>query len=196
MNYGTLIRNYRINKDLTQATLANEVGISTRTLRRYEHNMITSPDINNLANIAKILGVSINDIYESEDMDKSVENNENHNYVLELQNDAAEKKSSKGINKDSSYYELMIDRKKNKYNLQKIEAKEGVIESIRFDNLFFPKEDGEKYTMKHIRRIESIDDVLELLGFGGYGIMSDDIYKKYFADTYHNISGIISLKDA
>ena len=76
-NYiGLNIKKYREEKGLTQEELANEIGKATITIRKYESGDIL-PSINNVYEIAKVLGITTIDIigdvdvYTASDVDRS-----------------------------------------------------------------------------------------------------------------------------
>ncbi len=60
-NVGLNIKKYRKEKGLTQEELANKIGKSTITIRKYESGDIL-PSIYNVAKIALVLGISNTDI--------------------------------------------------------------------------------------------------------------------------------------
>ncbi|KAJ50045.1 transcriptional regulator with XRE-family HTH domain [Clostridium tetanomorphum] len=63
MNIGDRIKSLRKNNGLTQSDLANMIKKSTITIRKYESGDITPP-LDVLNNIAKVLGVTVNDLLE------------------------------------------------------------------------------------------------------------------------------------
>ncbi len=52
---GDLLRQYRLNRNMTQATLAKEAGISGRTINRVEHGHSTQ--LSNLIRLLRSLGL-------------------------------------------------------------------------------------------------------------------------------------------
>ena len=60
-NIGLNIKKYREEKGLTQEELANEIGKATITIRKYESGDIL-PSINNIYEIAKVLGITTIDV--------------------------------------------------------------------------------------------------------------------------------------
>ena len=62
MNIGNNIKQLRLKKDLTQRQIAEQLGISFQAVSKWENN-INAPDINLLPDIARLLGVSIDELF-------------------------------------------------------------------------------------------------------------------------------------
>ena len=60
----TKLARLRVEKGMTQAELAREIGISTTSLARLERNAVMNPPIGWLANAAIVLGVELEDLIE------------------------------------------------------------------------------------------------------------------------------------
>lgn len=56
----------RVSKRVSQADLAQVTGLSVRTYRRLEAGQIQNPPIRYLANVARALGVPLEDVLEDE----------------------------------------------------------------------------------------------------------------------------------
>lgn len=65
MNIGNKLKGYRVERGLTTAIVAERLGISEPTYRRYETDK-SFPDINMLEKIAKVLEKSFLDLLPSE----------------------------------------------------------------------------------------------------------------------------------
>lgn len=59
---GKNLRRYRLSRDLRQAELANEIGVSVNTIRQYEGGK-RQPREKQLSNICEFFGCSISDLY-------------------------------------------------------------------------------------------------------------------------------------
>lgn len=79
MNISHIIKSLRILKKLEPIHMAELLGVSINTYRKYERNE-TSPDINMLEKIANIYDISIIDLLEKDDV---TINNENKNIKIE-----------------------------------------------------------------------------------------------------------------
>ena len=56
------LKRFRIAKNLTQEQAADVLGVSAQTISRWECN-ITLPDVGTLPQIARLYGVTIDDLY-------------------------------------------------------------------------------------------------------------------------------------
>lgn len=65
MNIGAKIKEYRKKKKITQRQLAAAINKSKSTIEKYETNTLKNIPITTLNEIAKVLDVSLNDLYES-----------------------------------------------------------------------------------------------------------------------------------
>lgn len=83
MSIGTTIKKLRLEKNLTQETLADYLGISSRAVSQWERDK-TSPDISQLPLLANIFGVST-DVILGVDIEK---NNEKINEYLTMAQEA------------------------------------------------------------------------------------------------------------
>ncbi len=61
MTIGEKIVELRKKEKLTQERLANKIGVTRQTLSNWESN-ITSPDLNQAANLTKIFKINLNDL--------------------------------------------------------------------------------------------------------------------------------------
>jgi len=61
---GDNIRKFRKKKSLSQDNLARAANIPYTTLTKIESNVVTKPSVQNVAKIAKTLGVSIEKLLE------------------------------------------------------------------------------------------------------------------------------------
>jgi transcriptional regulator with XRE-family HTH domain len=61
---GDNIRKFRKKKSLSQDNLARAANIPYTTLTKIESNVVTKPSVQNVAKIAKALGVSIEKLLE------------------------------------------------------------------------------------------------------------------------------------
>ena len=62
---GKFIAERRKNKKLTQEQLANELGVTSKSVSRWENGK-TMPDYSILEDLTKILGISLNEFYYGE----------------------------------------------------------------------------------------------------------------------------------
>ena len=62
MNVGKNIKQLRLHKKMTQSQLAERLGVSSQAVSKWEKD-INAPDIALLPEIAKIFGVSIDDLF-------------------------------------------------------------------------------------------------------------------------------------
>ena len=62
MELGRRIRQLRINKGVTQETLASALGVTYQAVSRWE-NSITTPDITLLPSIALYFGITIDELF-------------------------------------------------------------------------------------------------------------------------------------
>ncbi len=60
-SFGTRFQRLRKNKGLTQEDVANEVNITPQSVSKWE-NDLSSPDISILGDLAKLLGVSVDEL--------------------------------------------------------------------------------------------------------------------------------------
>lgn len=60
----TKLARVRMSRGVTQAELAEAVGISEPTYRRLERGMMTAPPLSYLVNAARALGVELDDVIE------------------------------------------------------------------------------------------------------------------------------------
>ena len=61
MSFGKNLRNARIERGLTQAELAELIGIAQPTLAQYE-NDAKAPNVNLAGTIAEVLGLTVDDL--------------------------------------------------------------------------------------------------------------------------------------
>ena len=61
MQIGKIIRTYRKQKDMTQEEMANRLGVTTPAVNKWE-NGVSQPDIQLLAPIARLLGISLDEL--------------------------------------------------------------------------------------------------------------------------------------
>ena len=61
MTFGEKLKKLRIEKQLSQEDLANQLGVSRQAISKWEQD-IALPDTNNLILIAKIFKVSLDDL--------------------------------------------------------------------------------------------------------------------------------------
>ena len=61
MQIGKVIRTYRKKKDMTQEEMANRLGVTTPAVNKWENN-VSQPDIGLLAPIARLLGISLDEL--------------------------------------------------------------------------------------------------------------------------------------
>ena len=69
MDLSKNLKKYRKEKELTQKELAQKIGVSTITIQNYENNR-REPNINTLKEIAKALGVPINDLLKDNELER------------------------------------------------------------------------------------------------------------------------------
>ncbi len=103
MELGKKIKQLRLNKGITQETLANALGVSYQAVSRWE-NETTMPDITLLPQISVFFGVSIDELFEfTEDSQyKRIENMLNEKLSLsDTEFENAKDFLEKQINKDS-----------------------------------------------------------------------------------------------
>lgn len=62
MNVGKNIKRLRLHKKMTQSQLAERLGVSSQAVSKWEKD-INAPDIALLPEIAKIFGVSIDELF-------------------------------------------------------------------------------------------------------------------------------------
>ncbi|MFY8069663.1 MAG: helix-turn-helix domain-containing protein [Flavobacterium sp.] len=74
MDIGNKIKTLRVQKKFESITMAEKLGISINTYRKYERNQ-AAPDINMLEKIAKIHDISVVDLFKEEGI--TFNNNEN-----------------------------------------------------------------------------------------------------------------------
>ena len=75
MTFGEKLKKLRIEKQLSQEDLANQLGVSRQAISKWEQD-IALPDTNNLILIAKIFKVSLDDLVNYND---ELINNNNNN---------------------------------------------------------------------------------------------------------------------
>ena len=68
MNIGKNIKQLRLQRNLTQRRIAEELGITIQAVSKWENN-VNAPDISLLPGIARLLGVSIDALF-SESVDE------------------------------------------------------------------------------------------------------------------------------
>ena len=73
------IRFLRESQGISQEFLANELGISQKTLSRIENGQ-TDISVNQLKNIAKVLGVSATELFEDNKISIHIENQNGENF--------------------------------------------------------------------------------------------------------------------
>lgn len=103
MELGKKIKQLRLNKGITQETLANALGVSYQAVSRWE-NETTMPDISLLPQISVYFGVSIDELFEfTEDSRyKRIENMLNEKQSLaDAEFESSKEFLEKQINKDS-----------------------------------------------------------------------------------------------
>jgi transcriptional regulator with XRE-family HTH domain len=61
MSFGKNLKDIRVEKNISQAELAEKIGVHTNHLSRYERDL-SNPSIEVVANIAKALDVSIDEL--------------------------------------------------------------------------------------------------------------------------------------
>jgi transcriptional regulator with XRE-family HTH domain len=62
INIGENIKKYRNKQGLSQEDFANKSGVKYTTLTKIESNVIKKPSVLIMAKLAKVLGVSIEDL--------------------------------------------------------------------------------------------------------------------------------------
>ena len=66
---GKFIKEKRIEKDLTQVVLAEKLGVSNRSISKWE-NGVCLPDYSVLNDLCKILDISVDELLNGEEMEK------------------------------------------------------------------------------------------------------------------------------
>ena len=69
MSVGNNIKKMRLNNKLTQRQIAESLGVSCQAVSKWENN-VNAPDIALLPQIAEIFGVSIDELFWSDDSQK------------------------------------------------------------------------------------------------------------------------------
>ncbi len=93
MTFGEKLKKLRIEKQLSQEDLANQLGVSRQAISKWEQN-IALPDTNNLILIAKIFKVSLDDLVNYND-ELIINNNNNNNIINETDEKSQEEKDEK-----------------------------------------------------------------------------------------------------
>lgn len=62
----TRLAQWRVQRGMTQAQLAQVMGVSLETLRRLERGRVDNPPLRYLVNAAIVLGVELDDLIEEE----------------------------------------------------------------------------------------------------------------------------------
>ncbi len=78
MTFGEKLKKLRIEKQLSQEDLANQLGVSRQAISKWEQD-IALPDTNNLILIAKIFKVSLDDLVNYND--ELINNNNNNKNI-------------------------------------------------------------------------------------------------------------------
>ena len=91
MTFGEKLKKLRIEKQLSQEDLANQLGVSRQAISKWEQD-IALPDTNNLILIAKIFKVSLDDLVNYND---ELINNNNNNIINETDEKSQEEKGKK-----------------------------------------------------------------------------------------------------
>lgn len=89
MTFGEKLKKLRIEKQLSQEDLANQLGVSRQAISKWEQD-IALPDTNNLILIAKIFKVSLDDLVNYND-----DLNNNNNIINETDGKSQEEKGKK-----------------------------------------------------------------------------------------------------
>lgn len=63
MSFGMVLRKARKNRGVTQIQLAEKLGVTQATVARYEKGIMT-PEVRRITQIAKVLGVSVQELFE------------------------------------------------------------------------------------------------------------------------------------
>ena len=71
---GRFLKTLRSEKSITQEELAEKLGVSNRSISRWE-NGITMPDFDLLIELAKYYEIEVGEILDGERKDKSMDNN-------------------------------------------------------------------------------------------------------------------------
>lgn len=67
MSFGTVLRKVRKSRGVTQVQLADKLGVTQATVARYEKGIMT-PEVKRVTQIAKILGVSVQELFEEKEI--------------------------------------------------------------------------------------------------------------------------------
>lgn len=77
MSIGERILKYRKDNNITQEELAKELNVSNRTIAKWENNQ-SSPDLDTIASLCKILNVTADQLVLGRDSNKNEGNNSNN----------------------------------------------------------------------------------------------------------------------
>lgn len=136
---GEKIKSYRENRNMTQAEMANILGIKPATISKYETGIL-EPNINSLKKLAEMFNISINELLEEDNFDISKIN------VLKILKEQKDMKL-----KGNLYHNTQITFA---YNTNHIEGSKLTEEQTRYiyeTNTLLTKKDD----------ITDIDDILE-----------------------------------
>ena len=67
MSFGTVLRKVRKSRGVTQVQLAEKLGVTQATIARYEKGIMT-PEVRRIAQVAKVLGVSVQELFEEKEV--------------------------------------------------------------------------------------------------------------------------------
>ena len=80
---GKFIQELRKQKNLTQITLAEKLGITDKAISKWERG-IAMPDTSIMLKLCEILGVSVNELLSGERIDINSENQKNERLIIEM----------------------------------------------------------------------------------------------------------------
>ncbi len=80
---GKFIQELRKQKNLTQITLAEKLGITDKAISKWERG-IAMPDTSIMLELCEMLGVSVNELLSGERIDMNSENQKNERLIIEM----------------------------------------------------------------------------------------------------------------
>lgn len=80
---GKFIQELRKQKNLTQITLAEKLGITDKAISKWERG-VAMPDTSIMVELCEILGVSVNELLSGERIDINSENQKNERLIIEM----------------------------------------------------------------------------------------------------------------
>lgn len=91
MSIGKNIVVYRKNKGLTQGELGELLGVSNQAVSKWESE-VSMPDVMLLPEIARVLGVSLGDLYELKESKEPADEGDDRIVIVDVESDGAKVK--------------------------------------------------------------------------------------------------------